>query len=75
MPNRVPKTTVYKGVTFYLFDVQYTKGNAEFSAHLYASRLPGAKWLVKEVELGKKPKRTVFGIYSTKKVRIVKAKK
>lgn len=75
MPNRIPKTTMYKGKKFYLFDVQYSKPNAEFSVQIFANRLPGATWLVKEIELGKKPKRNVFGIYSTKQVKVTSAKK
>lgn len=65
--NRIPKTMRYKGKTFYLFDVQYLKSHAEYSVQLYANRLSGADWLVKEIELGVKPKRSVFGIYSSKK--------
>jgi hypothetical protein len=70
MAHRITKTIRYKNQTYYLFDVQYSKENAEYSAQLYLKRLIGANWLVKEIELGVKPKRIVFGIYSTKKTTV-----
>lgn len=70
MPNRIPKVALFNGRKYHLFDVQQTKPNAEYSGKLYAKKLPGAEWLIKEYELGKKPKRYAFGIYSTKKVSV-----
>jgi hypothetical protein len=71
--TKVPRSLTHKGAKYTLFDQQYSEKSAEISAQLYASIGPkSAKYVIKNFDISG---RTVWGVYTSAKVVVQRAKK